>query len=144
MSLKTTLIAWGVVAACWAAGSVRAEVGKTVVAKVLRTPASGRNLLRPDAWRPWRKGFQRTDGVFVCDNAADAKAHRGAGQSVALNQDAPRPIVATVWSRAENVGGRRDADYSLYLDLTYTDGTPLWGRTSPFKTGNHDWQKARS
>ena len=143
MLLKTTLIAWGLMAAFWPSGAVSEEVSKTVVAKVLRTSASGRNLLRPDTWRPWRKGFQRTNGVFVCDNAADAKTHRGAGQSVVLNQDVPRPIVATVWSRAENVGGTRDADYSLYLDLTYTDGTSLWGRTSTFKTGNHDWRKAR-
>ena len=34
----------------------------------------------------------------------------------------------------------RDADYSLYVDLVYADGTPLWGQTAQFRTGTHDWE----
>ena len=37
--------------------------------------------------------------------------------------------------------GSPDIDYSLYLDLVYADGTPLWGQTAPFATGTHDWQR---
>ena len=62
-------------------------------------------------------------------------------QTVTLNQTKPEPIVATAWSKAEGVGGGRDHDYSLYLDLVYTDGTPLWGQVDSFNVGTHDWKK---
>jgi hypothetical protein len=102
---------------------------------------AGENLLDPGAWRPWREGFEREDGVFVCDNASDATAQRGVSQTVVLNQTRPEPIIATAWSRAEAVGGGRNSDYSLYLDLVYSDGTPLWGQVAPFNVGTHAWEK---
>ncbi|HUU89870.1 MAG TPA: hypothetical protein VM238_01530, partial [Phycisphaerae bacterium] len=103
----------------------------------------GENLLKADAWRPWQEGFTREGDRFVCDNGTDRSVQRGASQTVVLNQTAPEPIVATCWSKAEGVGGSADSDYSLYLDLVYADGTPLWGQVSPFKTGTHDWQRAQ-
>jgi hypothetical protein len=81
--------------------------------------------------------------TFLCDNGADAGVQRGVSQTVTLNQTKPEPIVATAWSRAEGVGGGRDHDYSLYLDLLYTDGTPLWGQVDSFNVGTHDWEKAQ-
>jgi len=102
---------------------------------------AGENLLKPDAWRAWQKGFERQGELFVCDNAADASVQRGVSQSVELNQTSPEPIVAVAWSKAEGVGGSPNSDYSLYLDLLYTDGTPLWGQVAPFRTGSHDWER---
>ena len=93
--------------------------------------------------RGWQSGFAREDGVFVCDNGADAQAQRGVSQTVVLNQEKPEPIIATAWSKAEGVGGARDSDYSLYLDLRYTDGTPLWGQVDSWTVGTHDWEKAQ-
>ncbi|MEE8452762.1 MAG: hypothetical protein V3R99_12635 [Thermoguttaceae bacterium] len=55
----------------------------------------------------------------------------------------PAPIVAVAESRAVGVGGSADNDYSVYLDLVYADGTPLWGQTANFATGTHDWQTRR-
>ena len=72
--------------------------------------ADGENLLKPDAWRPYEKGFTRDGETFVCDNGADSGARRGVSQTVVLNQKEPRPIVATCWSRAEGVGGRPNSD----------------------------------
>lgn len=118
-------------------GSVRAAVSKTIV----RAEGAGENLLKPEGWRALdgvRVGVEK----LVCDNGNDAQAHRGFVQSVVLNQTTPQPLIATAWSLAENVGGSRDNDYALYLDLIYTDGTPLWGQTVPFRVGSHDWQKA--
>jgi len=112
-----------------------------VVKRVLRTDGEGANLLKPDAWRPWKQGFKRVEDRFVCDNGADAAAHRGVSQAIALNQTKPEPIVAEAWSRAESVGGGMNNDYSLYLDLVYADGEPLWGQTAPFSVGTHDWQR---
>ena len=77
--------------ACCLHSPGRAEVTR----KVLRLPADGPSLLREDAWRPWKQGFRREGKLFVCDNGGDAKAHRGAGQTVVLNQKTPRPIIAT-------------------------------------------------
>ena len=37
--------------------------------------------------------------------------------------------------------GGANSDYSLYLDLTYEDGTPLWGQVATFSVGSHDWQR---
>jgi hypothetical protein len=115
----------------------------TAVKKVLAADKRGGNLLSPKAWKPWGEGFERRVGVFVCNNAADARVQRGASQTVVLNQTKPEPIVATAWSKAEGVTGSRNSDYSLYLDLVYSDGSPLWGQTAPFDVGTRDWQQVK-
>ncbi len=108
---------------------------------VLGTGQAGENLLRTGAWKPYEKGFQRQGAWFLCDNGASAAARRGAAQSVELNQIRPEPIVATCESKAEGVSGTADSDYSIYLDLVYADGTPLWGQVASFSAGTHDWQR---
>lgn len=112
-----------------------------VVRKIIDTRSAGSNLLKDDAWRPWQKGFGRTGDVFVCSNGADSALQSGVSQHVALNQAEPAPIVAVAWSKADGVGGGRDSDYSLYMDLQYMDGTPLWGQVAMFDVGSHDWQR---
>ena len=74
---------------------------------------------------------------------AERRRRTGASQTVILNQTRPIPIVATASSRADGVTGAPDSDYSLYLDLVYTDGTSLWGQTAPFSVGSHDWQQRK-
>jgi len=118
---------------------IRAD--ETVAKAVMKFDRAAENLLKPDAWRPWQRGFQREGELFVCDNGSDAKAQRGAGQTVVLNQKTPQPIVAAAESKAQGITGSADNDYSLYLDLLYADGTPLWGQAAPFMTGTHDWQR---
>ena len=114
-----------------------------VVKAVLDVGLGGKNLLEPDAWRPWHLGFHREGRLFVCDNGADVAAQRGAGQTVELNQTRPEPIVAVASSKADGVTGSADSNYSVYLDLSFTDGTHLWGQATPFSTGTHDWQQRR-
>lgn len=133
--------AFAAVLAGVAACSVMAQTPGNVLKRRLDVEMAGPNLLQPDAWRAWEKGFERVDGVIVCDNGADAAVERGAGQSVVLNQTQPAPVVATAWSRAEQVSGGRNSDYSLYLDMVYTDGEPKWGEVAFFSTGSHDWEK---
>jgi hypothetical protein len=60
---------------------------------------------------------------------------------VTLDRTNVAPIVVRGWSKGENVSGGADNDYSLYVDLTYADGTPLWGQTGNFRCGTHDWEK---
>jgi hypothetical protein len=75
-----------------------------------------------------------------CDSGSEAEQH-GIYLVVALNQKRPIPIRAECWSRARDVTGGADAGYSLYLDITYADGTPLWGQLRPFSTGTHGWER---
>ena len=126
----------------WATDSAgAAQLDGRVSKQVLSVPETDENLLRPDAWRPWQSGFVRDGDTFVCDNGDDRQAQRGASQTVILNQERPEPIIATAWSKAEEVTGTPDANYALYLDLVYADGTPLWGQVASFATGTHDWQR---
>ena len=114
----------------------------SVVAKSILVPGqAGETLLRPRVWAPFGKGFEHQESGFVCDNGNQIKAQRGVTQTVELNQTRPEPIVAVCESRAEDVTGAADGDYSLYLDLIYVDNTPLWGQTANFSTGTHDWQR---
>lgn len=67
----------------------------------------------------------------------------GAAQFVAVDQQQPAPLAIEGFSKAEGVSGRKDSNYSLYVDLTYQDGTNLWGQAATFETGSHDWEHAR-
>ena len=113
-----------------------------VLKRVLDVGDGGENLLKADGWRAWQEGFERRGDVFVCDNGSDSQVQRGVSQTFTLNQRRPEPIVAVAQSKAEGVGGGRNSDYSLYLDLVYSDGTPLWGQVDTFSVGSGDWEKA--
>jgi len=112
-----------------------------IARKIIRMGEDGTNLLRDDAWRghEGRKVVREGD-AFVIDNPREGD--NGLSQTVVLDQKQAMPIVAVAWSRADRVGGTRDSGYSLYLDLRYQDGTPLWGQIAAFDVGSHDWQKA--
>src|SRR5271157_2361087 len=108
---------------------------------VLHAGQEGENLLKPTAWRALEEGYRGEGNVFSCDNGANARGRRGVLQRVVLNQQRAQPIVAAAWSKAEGVTGTIDADYALYLDLVFDDGTELWGQVAGFRTGTHDWQR---
>ncbi len=99
------------------------------------------------AWQGYERGYE-VDTTVVhsgrtsarCRNDSEAD-RRGISYRVELNQTAPALIVAECWSRAEGVSEGAAGDYALYLDLEYTDGTPLWGQIAAFEPGTHDWQK---
>lgn len=72
-----------------------------------------------------------------------APAQMGAAQNVQVNQQQPAPLAIEGFSKAEKVTGQRDSSYALYVDITYQDGTNLWGQVATFDTGSHDWQFSR-
>ncbi len=109
--------------------------------RLVRLDPKASNLLVEKNWRAYEKGFAREGGGMVCDNGPAGDASRGASQTIVLNQKVAAPIVAGASSRCENVGGSRNGDYSIYLDLVYMDGDHLWGRTGNFDVGTHDWQR---
>ncbi len=97
-------------------------------------------------WSAAPNGYQAAPGegrqgstALRC-TAPDSTGWRGAHQTLSLNRKTAAPLVVRGWSRAEGVTGSPDSGYSLYADLIYDDGTPLWGQTANFATGTHDWQ----
>ena len=102
------------------------------------------------SWAPFGdSGYTLDTGVRHSANPSlrcdlkDANAVGGASTTVTLNQIDAAPIVVTGWSKAQDVSGTADGEYSIYVDLTYMDGTPLWGSIVSFDAGTHDWQQRR-
>jgi len=98
-------------------------------------------------WSAAQKGFALAAGqgrngsrALFCENS-DAKEWTGASQTLLLNRTNAIPLTVRGWSKAENVSGSPDSGYSLYVDIEYQDGAPLWGQTANFRTGTHDWQE---
>ena len=101
------------------------------------------------AWASYGQGYQLDSQVhhggalgIRCDNPVSGQTS-GAFITCTLNQKHARPVLVTGWSKARNVDGVTDNDYSVYVDLTYMDGSSLWGQTAPFETGAHDWSRQR-
>ncbi len=111
---------------------------------VLGVSAQEKNLLSPK-WNIY--GGSKTTviddktGMIVCRNTAP-DAMSGVVQELKLDQKTPTPIYFSGESKAEDVKGAAAANYCLYMDVFFTDGTKVWGRIAPFKPGTHDWEKA--
>ncbi len=102
---------------------------------------------RADGWLNYMDGYaialsggRGGSRALRLENEPATAAH-GALQVITLNQDSPRPIYFAGWSRADAVTGTVDGNYSVYLDLRYIDGTPLYGQRLDFDAGTHDWQR---
>ncbi len=137
-----------------------AAVGSAPVAKrLLRAEGSWlRELARNGAlnevdadrfvgWRGYRGGYhvdksQRHSGPASarCENQPGGSGG-GIAQTVRFAEPSLAPIVVSAWSKAKDVSGTPDNNYSVYVDLLYADGTPLWGQAAAFSTGTHDWQR---
>jgi hypothetical protein len=128
----------GIAAGCgalWlAVGSAWAVPDGTPVKRVLNTGTAAVPPLAAEAAKPYGKGFVRDGEVYVCDNGRDAHARRGVVWTLDLNQTSAAPVVASAWAKPEGQEGTQDSDFSLYLDLVYADGTPLWGQSASFET----------
>lgn len=137
---RITTAVWTALVFCGASGFAG---DGAVVKEVPKLSQTGKNLLKPDRWSAYERGFSREGSIFVCDNGSDASARRGVAQTILLDQSQPEPIVASAWSKAEKVTGSPDHDYSVYIDLVYADGTSLWGQVAQFKAGDHGWQRGQ-
>jgi hypothetical protein len=128
------------------------------ILRVVRAADAGAPLLRngdfetvtdgkPDRWAAAPQGCRLAAGegrngsrALVCQNPS-GQGWFGASQVLQLNRTNTAPLVVRGWSKAENVSGGADNNYSLYVDLVYDDGTPLWGQTANFRCGTHDWER---
>ena len=102
---------------------------------------------RAAGWTPYGQGYDidPTGGrggsrALRLVNEPATAAH-GALQVVTLDQVEPRAIYLAGWSRAEAVTGTVDGNFSVYLDLRYTDGTPLYGQRLDLDVGTRGWQR---
>lgn len=102
----------------------------------------------PDFWKPYKNNFEYdTSGLNAQHLKRSVKVFNRNEQDagglytiIKLNQSEPKPILVAGWSKAENVSGSKDNDYSIYADFYAKDGTPWYARTSKFNTGTHDWE----
>lgn len=128
-----------------------------VALRVLRAPTDGPSLIHnggfettaaggPTEWQPAPQGgvaelgAGRNGSTALAGALPDQPGWVGASQTITLNQTNPAPVLVRGWSRAENVSGTPGSDYALYVDVIYTDGTPLWGQTAHYRCGTHDWE----
>jgi hypothetical protein len=129
-----------------AAGADRAQARQTMLcippeANLLRNPGFEQGL---ENWSTGggasvdQAGGRREKASLILRNATRSDSQ--ASQTVTLNQKQACPILIQAASRAEGVEGTPGKGYSLYIDIYYTDGTPLYGTTFDFKTGDTDWQ----
>ena len=137
-------------AGCATAGPVLriARADSTAGQNLLKNPgfeqAQGRTAT---SWSGWKNGYTVAPGAGRNGSQAaycrspQGHGEFGASQTVLLKQTEPHTIVVRGYSKARNVSGGADSGYSLYVDLIYNDGTPLWGRNVKFSTGTHDWQR---
>ncbi|MGA2866977.1 MAG: hypothetical protein ABSF95_21080 [Verrucomicrobiota bacterium] len=132
--------------------------GAEPVLRVVKASQSGAMLLRNGDfeqaaagklrdWAPAPQGYSAASGegrnrsqALRCENP-NGSGWVGASQTLALNRTQVAPLVVRGWSKAQDVTGGSDNDYSLYVDIVYADGTPLWGQTANFHTGTHDWEQ---
>lgn len=66
----------------------------------------------------------------------------GVYQRYYFNRIVNNEILIYGLSKAENVSGVKNSDYSIYCDVHYADGTNLFAQTANFSTGTHDWEGA--
>ena len=101
------------------------------------------------AVKSWGSGPKSNDSADMTTKHSGARSVRIVNanpdesilsQSVTLDQTKPTPILASGWSKAENATGDPDGNYSVYLDIQFADGTPLYGQIAPFSGGTHDWE----
>ena len=64
--------------------------------------------------------------------AATADRVAGAEQTVQLSQDSPQPLFLAASCSGEGVEGPGGDGFSIYLDLTYKDGSNAYGFYVPF------------
>jgi hypothetical protein len=148
------LVAWLVLFGHFAVSNSPAAPG---VLRAVKAASPGTALLRnggfeeaasgkPERWNAAPGGLALAPGegrgasqALACE-ATNTTSWTGASQTLELGRTNPLPLVVRGWSKALDVSGSPNSGYSLYVDILYQDGTPLWGQTANFRTGTHDWQ----
>jgi hypothetical protein len=98
-------------------------------------------------WTAYNSGYvvdravRRSGEQSIRCDSTNPKGQYGAFTRIAMNQSRPLPVRVTGWSKANNVGGSKNADYSIFIDVIYADNSMLYAQTAAFRTGTHDWER---
>ena len=115
------------------------------------TPQPGVNLLANPGFES-DTGWSPYGAALVLDDTVAHSGRRslqchlptldaaGAKQVITFDPPLQRPIRISGWAKA--AGAVVQQDFSVYCDVHYADGTPLWGQMAPFRPGSHDWERA--
>ena len=105
-----------------------------------------------DYWNPFGSGYNLVHTLSRSGSGPQPCAHvendnddasSGFTQLIEINQIKPEPILVKMWSKSKGVSGTsKDAGYSLYVDIWYSDGSNDWGFNVPFNPGTHGWERA--
>ena len=105
-----------------------------------------------DYWNPFGSGYNLVHTLSRSGSGPQPCAHvendnddasSGFTQLIEINQIKPEPILVKMWSKSKDVSGTsKDAGYSLYVDIWYSDGSNDWGFNVPFNPGTHGWERA--
>ena len=82
-------------------------------------------------------------GAIRCTADGPGQRH-GATQTVVINQEQPRRLIISGWSRAEGLQAGEDSDWCLYVDITYDNDENLWGQKAIFDPAVEGWQRAET
>ncbi len=99
-----------------------------------------------EGWGRFGAGYEvdlaggRGGGRGLRLSSAGASEVHAASATVMLGQGEARPILVSGWSRAQDVTGEPDGDYSLYLDCDMPTEPPGTATPWTFEVGSHDWQ----
>jgi hypothetical protein len=134
-------------------GAARAEPGEG--SWIVHRPADiqsmprGANRLANPGFESGSTGWSKYGDQYVIDSTV---AHGGsksvrippgklsaAVQKITLNQATARPLYFSGWSKASGVEDKCRMQYSLYLDITYSDGSTAIAPYVCYSGGTHDW-----
>ncbi len=149
------VIQWMLLAAWFSFGA--SDPAQTPALQVWKSSTGQQNLLDNGdfelqtgatvlGWHAYQGGFRiaagegRQGSRALCCETSPAKSQVGASQTLNLNRTEAAPLRVRGWSKADQVSGSPDSGYSLYVDIVYADGSPLWGQTASFRCGSPDWE----
>ena len=105
-----------------------------------------------DYWNPFGSGYNLAQSLSRSGSGPQPCAHvendnddasSGFTQLIEINQIKSEPLLVKMWSKSKDVSGTtKDAGYSLYVDIWYSDGSNDWGFNVPFNPGTHGWERA--
>jgi len=94
-------------------------------------------------WGAHREGYRLAPGegrhgttAIVCESDT-LEGNYGAMQEIVFDPPIEHPFKVSGYSKSEDAAG---ADYCLWMDCWYNDGTNLWGKRKSFSPGTHDWE----
>jgi hypothetical protein len=121
-------------------------IALTLICAAAILGAAEKNLA-PAQWAIYGKNSEISGTTLSKEGVASSfikqpgKFYTGLVSAVKFAQPLTGSLTFGGESKATDVKGNAPHNYCVYLDITYADGTKLYGQTAVFSTGTHDWEK---